>query len=164
MEKITNLHKLFLHGLSDVYSAEEQITEALPKLIQKAQGSELKASLQDHLEETKEQIERLDQIFEALGEQKEAMTCKAMKGILEEGEEHVGNADSAMVDLVIAAGCLKVEHYEEATYMALVEMADEMDHDDAKDLLEETLKEEKKAGKILETAAKAQLKEVPSEM
>lgn len=143
-KKITSIQEAFIHELSDVYSAEKQITKALPKLARAATNPSLVKGFEMHLEETQGQIERLDQIVEMLGVKLERITCKAMEGLVEEGEEIVKEIQKGPVrDVMLIAGAQKVEHYEIATYGCLVEMAKEMGYKDVAKLLQQTLDEEK---------------------
>ncbi len=164
MQKITTLHQLFVHGLNDIYSAEEQILSALPGVIQNAQNVDLKESLQNHLEETREHIERLNEIFEMLGETKETITCKAMEGLLAEGEEGMNTASPAVIDLAITTSGERIEHYEMAAYTSLYEMAKQMGHSEEAALLKETLIEEEAASDKLEEATEELLALAPTGM
>jgi len=137
------LHKLFLEELADIYSAENQLTKALPKMAKAAESEELREAFEEHLQQTEEQISRLDQVFESLGEKMQRKTCKAMQGLIEEGteviQEHKG---SSAIDAALIAAAQKVEHYEIATYGTLCTWADQMGHQEALDLLKETIDEE----------------------
>src|SRR3954468_22564517 len=113
--KLENLEELFLEQLRDLYDGEQQITKALPKLIEKSTNAKLQDALQEHLEVTREQIRRLEQIFGMLGEDATGETCKGMKGVIAEGDDVVGDAqDTAVRDAVIIASAQRVEHYEMA--------------------------------------------------
>ena len=115
--KLENLEQLFLQELRDLYDAEDQITEALPKMIEAAHYPQLKNALQDHLNVTRKQIERLDQVFDILGEDASGQTCKGMKGVIKEGDEIVSQGgDNATVDAGIISAAQRVEHYEMAGY------------------------------------------------
>jgi ferritin-like metal-binding protein YciE len=137
------LHKLFLEELADIYSAENQLTKALPKMAKAAESEELREAFEEHLQQTEEQISRLDQVFESLGEKMQRKTCKAMQGLIEEGneviQEHKG---SSAIDAALIAAAQKVEHYEIATYGTLCTWADQMGHQDALDLLKQSIEEE----------------------
>ena len=138
-----DLHKLFLEELADVYNAEQQITKALPKMAKAAESEELRQAFEEHLHQTQEQISRLDQVFESLGESMKRKTCKGMQGLIEEGkevmEEHKG---SAAIDAALIAAAQKVEHYEIATYGTLCAWAEQMGHQEALELLKENIDEE----------------------
>ena len=137
------LHELFLEELADIYNAEQQLTKALPKMAKAAESEELRQAFDEHLEQTEEQISRLDQVFESLGEKMKRKTCKAMQGLIEEGnevlQEHKGNP---AIDAALIAAAQKVEHYEIATYGTLCTWADQMGHQDALDLLKQSIEEE----------------------
>ena len=144
------LHEAFLDEIADVYSAEQQITKALPRLIKAVQSDELREALERHLEETERQTQRLDEAIQKIGAPMKRKKCKGMEGLLEEAremaEEYKG--DPAL-DAVIIAGAQKVEHYEIAAYGTLCEWARQMGHDEIAHLLEETLEEEKNADETL---------------
>ena len=139
----SGLHELFLEELSDVYSAEQQITKALPKMAKAAESDELRMAFEEHLEQTQEQIARLDQVFRSLDETLKRKTCKAMQGLIEEGsemmQEHKGSSE---IDAALIAAAQKVEHYEIASYGTLCTWAEQMGHDEALELLKQTIDEE----------------------
>lgn len=149
--KSQTLDKLFIDQLEDMYSAEQQIIEALPKLIQLASFKDLKDGLTKHLKETQNQVQRLETIFSMLEITPEEKTCEAMEGILKEADELVeGNAKSATLDAAIISAAQKVEHYEMASYGTLRSFAKYLDLDsEIIDLLQETLNEEGAADKAL---------------
>jgi ferritin-like metal-binding protein YciE len=138
-----DLHKLFLEELADIYNAEQQLTKALPKMAKAAEAEELRQAFEEHLHETEEQISRLDQVFESLGESMKRKTCKAMQGLIAEGsevmQEHKG---SAAIDAALIAAAQKAEHYEIATYGTLCAWAEQMGHDEALQLLKQSIDEE----------------------
>jgi ferritin-like metal-binding protein YciE len=141
---IETLHDLFLHTLQDVYYAENQITKALPKMIDKATNPQLKQSFENHLSETRGQIERLKRAFDLLGEDAKAVDCPAIDGIIKEANEVAGDiADKAVLDAALIASAQAVEHYEITRYGTLIAWAKEMGHDQVASLLLETLDEEK---------------------
>lgn len=138
-----DLHKLFLEELADIYNAEQQITKALPKMAKAAESEELRQAFEEHLQQTEEQISRLDQVFESLGESMKRKTCKGMQGLIEEGNEVMQEQKgSAAIDAALIAAAQKVEHYEIATYGTLCAWAEQMGHDDALDLLKQNIDEE----------------------
>ena len=152
------LHKLFLEELADIYNAEKQLTKALPKLAKAAQSNELREALESHLEETEEHISRLEEVFESLDESVKNKTCKAMQGLIAEGDEIVKEQkDSSALDAGIIAACQKVEHYEIATYGTLCAWAEQMGHGEALELLRQTEEEEvtadEKLTEVAETVA-----------
>jgi len=150
------LHQLFLDELADVYNAEQQLTKALPKLAKAAESDELREALEQHLEETEEHISRLEQVAESLDETLKKKVCKAMKGLIEEGDEIVKEQkDSTALDAGIIAACQKVEHYEIATYGTLCAWAEQMGHDEALKLLRQTEEEETAADEKLTEVAES---------
>lgn len=152
------LYKLFIRELEDVYDAERQIVDALPLMIQETTDENLRTSLQDHLEETEDQIERLDEIADNLGSTLQPRSCTGMAGIIEEGEKMLAQGGSPEIkDVMIAISAAKVEHYEMSTYTSLVTLANTMGYDEVEELLQENLDEEQAAADTLETAAKGGL-------
>lgn len=153
-EKISSLHTLFLHELKHLYSGEEQLIEALPKMAKAASNDALTKAFQDHLEETKKQKERLDKAGSILGEDLSGKKCKGMEGLITEGEGLMeAEADNDVKDAGLIAAAQKVEHYEMAGYGTALHYADLMGHDKVADLLNETLEEEKKADSKLNRIA-----------
>ena len=140
------LNELFLDELADLLSAEKQLTKALPKMAKAAQSEDLRAAFESHLEETEGHVERLVQVFTALGENPKSKTCKAMKGLVEEGSELMAELKgTSVIDAGLIAAAQKVEHYEIASYGTVIAWAEEMGHSEAVELLNETLDEEKAA-------------------
>ena len=145
-----DLHELFLDELADLYSAEHQLTKALPKMAKAAQSDELREALEQHLEETEEHLSRLEQVAESLDETLKKKTCKAMKGLIEEADDIVKEQkDSNALDAGIIAACQKVEHYEIASYGTVCAWAEQMGHDEALKLLRQTEEEESAADEKL---------------
>jgi ferritin-like metal-binding protein YciE len=148
--KLENLQQLYLKELRDLYDAENQITGALPKLIDAANNSELKNALQEHLDVTKKQIGRLEQIFQALNEKPSGETCKGMKGVIKEGDEIISaGGDPSTVDAGIISAAQRVEHYEMAGYGTVRNYAKLLGQEEHARLLQQTLDEEEKADKTL---------------
>jgi ferritin-like metal-binding protein YciE len=148
--KLENLQQLYLKELRDLYSAENQITEALPKLIDAAHSSELKNALQEHLNVTQTQIARLEQIFQSLNEKPSGETCKGMKGVIKEGDEMVSaGGDPSTVDAGIISAAQRVEHYEMAGYGTVRTYAKLLGRDQDATLLQQTLDEEEEADQTL---------------
>lgn len=139
---MSTLRETFIDTLQDTYDAEHQIVKALPEVIKAVEHEELKGALESHLEETRGHIERLGKVFELFDEAPRRKKCKGMEGLLAEGEELIGEGHG---DAALIAAAQKVEHYEIAAYGSLAAWAKLMDQDDAADLLEETLDEEKTA-------------------
>ncbi|NJM84023.1 MAG: ferritin-like domain-containing protein [Tabrizicola sp.] len=141
--KPKTLETLFHDTLRDIYYAERKILKALPRMARGARSTELQAAFEKHAEETEQQIERLQQVFEILGKPARGKTCPAIDGILEEGEEVLQSfADSPALDAGLIASALAVEHYEMARYGTLVRWARVLSMTDAAKVLEETLQEE----------------------
>jgi ferritin-like metal-binding protein YciE len=151
---IQTMDNLLLHGLQDIYYAENQIVKALPGMIDKATNRELSKGLTDHLEETRNQIARLDQVFQKLGEQPRGVKCPAIDGLISEADEVAGEvADKEVLDAAIVGAAQSVEHYEIARYGTLIAWAESLGHDDIIRLLNTNLNEEKAADKKLSTVA-----------
>jgi ferritin-like metal-binding protein YciE len=145
---IKSMDDLFLHTLQDVYYAENQIVKALPKLIDKATNRELSAGLRDHLRETENQVARLEQVFERLGQKPKGVDCPAIDGLIKEADEVAGEVDDKKVlDAAIIGSAQAVEHYEMSRYGTLIAWAKELGHDNVVSLLNANLKEEKAADK-----------------
>jgi ferritin-like metal-binding protein YciE len=153
---MTDLKELFIEELRDVLSAERQLTKALPKMAKAASSEELRAGFEKHLGETEKQIERLEQIFESLGETLRAKTCKGMEGLVEEGSEIIEkDGEPAVKDAALICAAQKVEHYEIAVYGTLVTWANMLELTKEADLLAETLQEEKATDEILTELAQS---------
>jgi ferritin-like metal-binding protein YciE len=151
---ITTMEELFIHGLQDIYYAENQITKALPKMIDKATNRDLAAGFKRHLEETKAQIERLDKVFAKLGKQPKGVSCPAIDGIIKESDETAGEiADKAVLDAALIANAQAVEHYEISRYGTLIAWAEELGHEDVVRFLTTNLNEEKATNTKLNTLA-----------
>ena len=149
-----NLHDLFIEELRDIYDAEKQLTKALPKMVKAAQSEELRAAFEEHLEITRMQVERVEEVFKSLGMAAKGKTCEGMKGLIEEAQEKIQELEQgSTLDAALIASAQKVEHYEIATYGTLATFAEVMNHQDAKDLLGQTLEEEKEADEKLTTIA-----------
>lgn len=158
MEGMENnpLHEVFLEELADIYSAEQQLIKALPKMIEAAQSEELRDALESHLDETRAHAERVEEAVSTIGESLKNKKCKAMEGLVAEAkemlEEHEGQSS---LDAVLIAAAQKVEHYEIASYGTLIAWARQMDHQEAVDLLTQTLDEEKAADEKLTEIAES---------
>ena len=149
-DKKKTLQDLFEEQLKDLYSAETQLIEALPKMAEKATTQQLKRAFNDHLQETKTHKQRLEQAGEILGIDLDGHTCKAMKGLVKEGEDWMSeDADADVMDAGLIAAAQRVEHYEIAGYGTVCTFADVLGHSDIKDLLGQTLDEEKNADSLL---------------
>jgi ferritin-like metal-binding protein YciE len=152
------LEDLFVNLLKDIYYAEKQILKALPKMAKKADSDDLRQAFEHHLEETRGQVERLEQVFALCDLKPTAKTCAAIKGILEEGEEDMKEAkDPDVLDAGMIADAQAVEHYEIARYGTMVAWAKQLGMDDAASLLEETLEQEHNADRMLTEIAEGSL-------
>ncbi|MEP7015760.1 MAG: ferritin-like domain-containing protein [Verrucomicrobiota bacterium] len=141
--KIDSLETLYVEELRDIYSAENQIVKALPKMAKAASSSDLQEAFEEHLEQTKEHIERLEEIFENMDKSPKGKTCKGMKGLIEEGSEMLeAEGDEAAIDAGLIAAAQRVEHYEMAAYGTVRTLAETLGRKDDADLLQETLDEE----------------------
>ena len=148
------LHDAFIDELRDAYDAEKQLTKALPKMAKAASSPDLRAAFEAHLEETRGQIARLEQVFASLDEKVRGKHCDGIAGIIEEGKSVMEeDFDDATMDACLIAGAQRAEHYEMAAYGTLVAWATAMGHTDAADLLQETLDEEKATDEKLTTIA-----------
>lgn len=151
---VETMDDLLLHGLKDIYYAENQIMKSLPKLIEKATNRDLTKGLRDHLEETKNQVGRLDQVFKKLGQEPQGVKCPAIDGLISEADEIAGEvSDKDVLDAAIVGSAQAVEHYEIARYGTLIAWAESLGHDDIIRLLNTNLNEEKAADKKLSTVA-----------
>lgn len=148
------LRELFIDSLKDIYWAEKALTKALPKMAKNATSENLKMAIEDHLNVTQEQVSRLEQVFEIMGKKATAKKCDAMEGLIKEGESIMEETQPGPVrDAGIIAASQKIEHYEIATYGTLCAFAKTLGEDEAAQLLEATLNEEKEADVTLTEAA-----------
>lgn len=153
-----NIRDLLVDELYDIFSAEEQLVQALPKMAIAAQSADLKEAFQDHLKETKGQVRRLQQIFKIMGVEKGRKTCQAMKGLVQEGNEAIRNFDkSAVRDAALISKAQRIEHYEISAYGTVRAFAEELSLDDVASLLKETQTEEANADKKLSKIAEGTL-------
>jgi ferritin-like metal-binding protein YciE len=161
----SRLHEFFLEELKDIYGAEKQIIKALPKMQDAASSPELAQAFEEHLDVTQTQITRLEEIFDNLGEEPDSKKCEAMKGILDEGEQIMKDTEegTATRDVGLIMAAQKVEHYEIATYGALLQLAHTMGHTEVAELLEATLDEEKEADMKLTEIAESKINYQASE-
>ncbi|WP_459618807.1 YciE/YciF ferroxidase family protein [Bordetella sp. 2513F-2] len=154
---VKSIEDLFLHELSDIYSAEKQLTKALPKMARAATNPELSAGFEAHLEETQGQIERIDKVVELMNLRLKRVKCAAMEGLVEENKETIDEVEKGPVlDAALIAGAQKVEHYEIASYGTLATYAKLLGQDEAMKLLLQTLEEEKATDEKLTKLAKSQ--------
>jgi ferritin-like metal-binding protein YciE len=158
---IKTLDDLFVHTLQDVYYAEQKITKALPKMIEKVTDPQLKQGFQTHLGETKNQIKRLEQVFEMHGAPAKAVSCPAIDGIIEEANEILSDAsDPEVLDAAALAAAQAVEHYEITRYGTLIAWARQLGRNDCASVLKQTLEEEKKTDLKLTQIAEARVNRV----
>jgi ferritin-like metal-binding protein YciE len=154
--QIKTVEDLFYDGLKDIYYGENKIVAALPKMAAAAKAASLKAAFEKHLEQTKTHIQRLEQVFDALGKPAKGKTCPAIDAIIEEGEQIIAEyADSPALDLGLIAGAQAVEHYEIVKYRALKKLATSLGLTDAVDLLDATLQEEMETDADLDSISDA---------
>ena len=147
---LTNLGDLFLQEIKDIYDAEKQILKALPKMIKGVESEELRAALEEHETVTEKQVERLEEVFQMLEKPARGKKCVAMEGLLKEGSEILKeDGEPAVIDAAIIAAAQKVEHYEIASYGTLATFAELLGYEDIKDLLGQTLEEEKETDEKL---------------
>lgn len=161
---------LYLDELRDIYNAEKQLTKALPKMAKAASSEELRNGFTEHLEQTRGHVERLDQIFEALGERSSGKKCAGMEGLIEEGSEVMGeDFEGEVMDAALIAAAQRVEHYEIAAYGTVCAFAELLGETEQVSLLRQTLDEEKQTDEKLtelsqeiNIAAKDQVSETPT--
>jgi ferritin-like metal-binding protein YciE len=155
---IQTFDDLFLHTLQDIYYAENKIIKSLPEMIDNATNAQLKQGLQAHLAETKGHVQRLEQVFQMLGQSAKSVNCPAIDGIIEEAGAVTGEVeDKHVLDAAIIASGQAVEHYEITRYGSLIAWAKRLGRNDVAKLLEQTLNEEKAADKKLTSIAEAQV-------
>jgi len=160
--KLNSMKDLFVDQLRDLYSAEDQLTKALPKMARAATSTDLQKAFSNHLSETQNQKQRLEKIFYGLGLSPQGETCQAMKGLIKEGEEIIdvqadSQANSMVKDAALIAAAQRVEHYEMAGYGTVRTFAHELGYKEAEDLLQTTLDEESTANKKLTSLAEGGL-------
>jgi ferritin-like metal-binding protein YciE len=158
-----SLHELMIDGLRDIYNAEQQLVEALPKMATAAADPGLANAFRSHLQETEGHVNRVAEALRALGETVSGKKCEAMEGLIEEGSELLkqkGKIPDAVLDAGLIAAAQKVEHYETATYGTLIAWARTMHHGEVTELLEQTLEEEEKANDMLSDLAEGGINEM----
>jgi ferritin-like metal-binding protein YciE len=148
------LRELYVNELKDIYNAETQLVKALPKMAKASSSDELRTGLEAHLEQTKGHVERLEQVFEMLGERPKGKKCAGMEGLVEEGSEVMKeDFEGAVMDAALIGAAQRVEHYEIAAYGTVIAFAETLGENDQVSLLESTLNEEKEADEKLTTLA-----------
>jgi ferritin-like metal-binding protein YciE len=154
--KEANFEELFQEELQDIYDAEKQIIQALPKMAEAATSEELTAAFEEHLEVTRQHVKRLDKVFQKIGKKPGGKTCEGMQGLLREGEKMISEmAKSPVLDAGLIAAAQKVEHYEISAYGTARSMAEMLGQEEAAELLEETLEEEKETDENLTEIAES---------
>ena len=160
MAEMTTLHDALVEELMDLYDCEKQLTKALPKLVKAATSDELRAALEEHLEETENQVARIEQIFELLVEEAKGKRCTGIAGIIEEGAEALkADAEGAVMDALIIASAQRAEHYEIGAYGTVCAWAEALELSEVATLLHETLDEEKAADQKLSALAELGINE-----
>ena len=155
---IKKMDDLFVHMLRDIYYAEKQIIQALPKMIEQSHDAQLKQGFQSHLRETENQVTRLEQVFRLHGQEPKGIDCPAIDGIIEEAEDIVGEVDNkAVMDAALIAAAQAVEHYEITRYGSLIAWAKQLGRNDCAALLQQNLDEEKGADKKLTAIAESKV-------
>ncbi|HEU5220010.1 MAG TPA: ferritin-like domain-containing protein [Gemmatimonadales bacterium] len=153
---LSSLNELFLHELKELYDAEHQLVEALPRMVKAASQPELRTALDKHLAETRKQVARLREVFTECGEDPERGECDGLRAVIEEGERFVDEADESPVrDAALISGARRVEHYEMARYDSLIIWAQAAGFSSAQRLLEQTLEEERAADEKLSDIAES---------
>jgi ferritin-like metal-binding protein YciE len=148
--QLQSLQDVLTHELQDLYDAEKQLVQALPKMEQAASNQELRRAFKHHLGETHDHVKRLEEIFGQIGVKASGEPCEAMRGLIKEGEKTIATqGDATAKDAALIAAAQRVEHYEIAAYGTARTLADELDLSDAQDLLDQTLDEEANADKLL---------------
>ena len=161
---VATAEELFVEELKDIYSAEKQAVKAYPRLTKAVQSEELKEAMQEHLEQTKGQVERLERIFEILDKRSSGKTCEGMKGLVQEAQSLVEEIENGPVlDAAIIGALQRVEHYEIAAYGTVATLAEAMGQEQVKELLGETLEEEKETDERLTQVAQSVNSEALSE-
>jgi ferritin-like metal-binding protein YciE len=154
--KLDTLQKLYTNELRDLYNAEHQLLKALPKMAKAASSEELKDAFEKHLEQTKSHVERLEQVFKELDEKPKGKTCRAMKGLIEEGSEILQeDGEESILDAGIIVAAQKVEHYEIAGYGSVRTFAHLLGQNKAAELLQTTLDEESETNELLNRLAES---------
>jgi len=164
MANVESLEELLQEELKDMYDAEKQLTKALPKLAKKATTSDLQDAFEEHLRQTEQHMERLEQVFDQLGMPVKGKTCKGMKNLIAEGNDMIADADDdATRDALMIAAAQKVEHYEIAAYGTMRTWANVLGHREIASILEDTLEEEKETDRKLTGIAESFVNQAAAE-
>lgn len=154
--KLHSLEDLFYEEVRDMFDAEKQLIKALPKMAKAASTDELRQAFEEHLDQTRGHVERLEQVFESLGKKARGKSCQAMQGLIEEGADLIdADAEPRVLDAGLIAAAQRVEHYEMAVYGCLLTWARQLNNSEAAELLEQTLNEEKEADQKLTQIAES---------
>jgi ferritin-like metal-binding protein YciE len=157
------MEDLFLHGLQDIYYAENQIVKSLPSMIEKSTNRQLAKGLREHLRETEIQVTRLDKVFEMLGRNPKGTDCPAIDGLIKEANEVAGEVDdNKVLDAAVIGSAQAIEHYEISRYGTLIAWAEELGHDDLTRHLKANLREEKAADRKLNSLAEGKVNRTAS--
>jgi ferritin-like metal-binding protein YciE len=155
---IKSMEDLFLHGLKDIYYAENQIVKSLPTMIEKVTNRELSKGLRDHLHETETQVTRLDTVFQRVGQDPRGTDCPAIDGLIKEADQIAGEVeDKEVLDAAVIASAQAIEHYEISRYGTLIAWAQELGHNNVTSLLNANLREEKAADRKLNSIAEGKV-------
>jgi ferritin-like metal-binding protein YciE len=161
---IKTMNDLFVHQLQDIYYAEKRIVKSLPDMISKATDARLRAGLEEHLTQTKQHVQRVEQVFEMHGVKAQTVTCPAIDGILKEADEVVGEvADKQVLDAAIIAAAQAVEHYEMTRYGTLIAWAKRLGRSDCASVLAKNLADEKAADQKLTALAEGHVNQAAAE-
>ena len=156
---INTMQDLFVHELKDLYSAEKQLTKALPKMHKAAESTQLQQAIMQHLHETETHVQRLEEIFEAMSVSTRGAKCDAMDGLIKEAQKMMKEAEEPVRDAAIIAAAQRIEHYEIAAYGCARSFAELLEQSDAADLLQTTLDEESAANEKLNDIAESEVNE-----
>ncbi len=160
--KLNSLHDLYLAELKDLYDGEERITKALPKMAEAANSAELRSAFEQHLEQTRTHVQRLERIFQLMDETPKGQKCKGLVGIIDEGEDMIDegeDAPAAVCDAALISAAQRVEHYEIAAYGTVRTFARRLGYEDHAQILNETLQEEGETDKKLTSLAESYINE-----
>jgi ferritin-like metal-binding protein YciE len=156
--KLNSLDELLVEELQDLYDAESQLVKALPKMAKAASNDSLRRAFEEHLEQTKGHVNRLEKVFQSLGQKAKSKTCEAMKGLIEEADDFLDeSAEASVRDAGMICCAQKVEHYEMAGYGSVRTWAEQLGHHEAVNLLQQTLDEEKATDQLLTDIAEQQI-------
>jgi ferritin-like metal-binding protein YciE len=157
-KEMTTMNDLFIQGLGSMYYAEQQILQALPQMVGKTTSSELRSAFENHLAETRNQVLRIERVFEMHGAEPKAGSCPAIDGLIKEADEVAGDiGDKQVLDAALIAAAQSVEHYEIGRYGTLISWVIQLGRDDCASVLDENLQEEKAADQTLTEIAEAEV-------